>query len=120
MSQAEEKTVQKDGYELTFYPGFASRATVRNGEGEVELYKQEETYHLPKGEKKPKTKYRIALKGGKKKQSLTLDVNDPELRVKRITVELYDENHVAGAGEGGETAETLTVDNDPRYCPPYC
>jgi hypothetical protein len=67
MSNAEEKTVSKDGYEVTFYPGFASRCTVRNAGGEVELYSQEGSYNLPNGEKLPKKNFRLSLKGGKRK-----------------------------------------------------
>lgn len=120
MSQAEERTVRKDGYELTFYPGFASRATVRGRDGEIELYRQDRPYHLPDGEKKPKSKYRITLKGGKKKQDVTLRVEDPTLRIKSIVVELYEEDRDEEATRTSEDAETFTVSNDAVHCPPVC
>jgi hypothetical protein len=124
MSQAEEKTVSKDGYEVTFYPGFAGRCSVKNGEGEVELYRQTETYRLPNGERQPKRNFRLSLKGGKRKQDVTLRVEDPERRIKSITVELYSatpgEDGVRTEGIGGDGTESFTVDNDARTCPPEC
>lgn len=116
-----EETIKKDGYELTFYPGFASRCTVREADGtEYELYKQDKPFHLPPGHTKPDRKHKLTLKGGKKKQDITIDIDDPELRIAKITIELYDENHTPGMGSGGKTAETVTVQNDSQYCPPYC
>ena len=91
---SEDQTVSKDGYDLTFYPGFASQCRLRTAEGkEVEMYRQTEPYKLPHGQTKPRDRYRIHLKGGAKKQNVTFDVHDPERRVKRIVVELYPEEH---------------------------
>ncbi len=120
MSQAEERTVKKDGYEVTFYPAFASRCAIRNGDGEIELYRQEETYRLPDGEKEPKKNFRLSLRGGKRKQDVTLRVDDPERRIKKITVELYPSRHEAGALLDEGDTETFEVDNDARMCPPDC
>lgn len=120
MPNAEEKTVSKDGYEVTFYPGFASRCTVRNAGGEVELYSQEVSYNLPNGEKLPKKNFRLSLKGGKRKQDVTLRVEDPERRIKRITVELHDSTpDESGVRETGAT-EMFEIENDARLCPPKC
>jgi hypothetical protein len=120
MSNAEEKTVSKDGYEVTFYPGFARRCTVGNADGQVELYSQQESYRLPNGEKLPKKNFRLRLKGGKRKQDVTLRVEDPERRIKRITVEL----HVSTPDEAGTResvgTETFEIENDARLCPPNC
>jgi hypothetical protein len=116
-----EKTIRKDGYEITFYEGFASRITVRQADGSArELFKQTETYHLPRGQKKPDTRHVLRLQGGSKKQDLTLDIHDPELRIAKITVELYGSDHSAAAASDDEVAETVTVDNHPRICPPFC
>lgn len=116
-----ERTIKKDGYELTFYPGFASRCTVRGADGaEHELYKQDKPYHLPDGHKKPDTKHKLKLKGGKKKQNITIDIDDPELRIAKITIELYDESHEPGMGSGGSAGETFTTENDAQICPPFC
>lgn len=120
-----EETIKKDGYELTFYPGFASRCTVREADGtEYALYEQDrkKPYHLPPGHTKPDSKHRLKLRGGKKKQDVTIDIDDPELRIAKITIELYDENHMPGTeAEGGETSvETFTAENDAKICPPYC
>lgn len=119
--QTDDTTVSKAGYELTFYPGFASRCAVRTADGaEVEMYRQEGTYRLPDGQTKPRDRYKIHLRGGARKQDVRFDVHDPEHRVKRITVELYGEDHVVGSGVETESAEMLTLDNDSMTCPPQC
>lgn len=117
----EDTTVERDGYQLTFYPGFASRCVVRSAEGkEIELYRQKEPFRLPQGQTKPRDRYRMQLRGGAQKQNVTFDVHDPERRVKRITVELYPESHVGGEPGPMREYETLTLDNDTICCPPYC
>lgn len=117
-----EETVSKDGYELTFYPGFASRCTVREEDGtEHELYKQTKPYHLPHGRTKPDTKHKLRLKGGKQQQDITFEIHDPELRIARITVELYGKGHQPGGGdEPPESRETIQILNFPTVCPPTC
>jgi hypothetical protein len=121
MADNEEQTVSKDGYELTFYPGFASRCTVRRADGgEVELYRQEQPYRLPGGQTRPRTRHLLRLVGGEQGQNVTLDIDDPEHRIARITIELYDQNHQPGAGRGDPTSEMLTVDQDSITCPPDC
>lgn len=117
----EEKTITKDGYELTLYPGFASRCVVREAAGgEYELYRQEGPYHLPHGQTKPKNKFQLRLKGGMNKQDVTFDVSDPSHRIKRIVVEFYGEGHQPGLGTEEATVETLEVENDSKLCPPSC
>jgi antibiotic biosynthesis monooxygenase (ABM) superfamily enzyme len=39
----QEEKVEKDGYTLTFYPGFCSSASVRDQKGDHELFVQKET-----------------------------------------------------------------------------
>lgn len=122
--EPKEKTVQKDGYEVTFYEGFASRIVVREpGGAERELFRQSGTFHLPKGQTKPDTRHFLRLKGGRKKQDVTLDINDPELRIAKITVELYPHDvHDAGGDVAAAAAEseTVEVENNPKLCPPHC
>lgn len=123
--QAQEQTLNKDGYELTFYPGFASRAVVRRKDGsEVELYKQEKPHKLPEGKKKPETKHKLKLKGGKHQHDITLDIQDPGLRIARITVELYAVSPHNGIStmsltDEGENEEVVVI-NDAVTCPPKC
>jgi len=124
-ARAQEQTVDKDDYQFTFYPGFASRAVVRRKDGsEVELYKQEKPHKLPEGKKKPETKHKLKLKGGKHQQDITLDIQDPGLRIARITVELYAVSPHNGIStmsltdDGGD--EEIVVDNQPVLCPPSC
>lgn len=123
--QVQEQTVSKDDYQFTFYPGFASRAVLRRKDGsEVELYKQEKPHKLPDGQKKPDTKHKIKLKGGKHQQDITLDIQDPGLRIARITVELYavsPHNGVEAMSltDGGDDEEVV-VENHAQTCPPKC
>lgn len=121
MSDHEEQTISSDGYQLTLYPGFASRCTLRDADGtERELYRQEKPYHLPQGQTRPRTRHMLRLQGGQRQQDVTLQIDDPHHRIARITIELYDQNHQPGAGAGGPTAETLTVEQDSETCPPSC
>jgi hypothetical protein len=124
-SEPKESTVRKDGYEVTFYEGFASRIVVREADGTAhELYRQSGVYRLPTGRKKPDTRHVLRLKGGGKKQDITLDIDDPELRIARITVELYPHDvHAEGADPSAESTsdtETIEVENNPKLCPPHC
>jgi hypothetical protein len=118
--QHEEETVQKDGFEFTFYPGFASACVVVDADGtEHELYKQEGVYDLPKGQKKPRSSYKLKLKGGARKQDVTLDVRDPALRIAKITIELYGEDYPED-GRERDVMQTMTIPNHPATCPPHC
>lgn len=120
MSQDEETTVTRDGYQFTFYPGFVSRCTLTSAQGDVELYQQEETYRLPAGQTRPNGKHRLTLAGGRKKQNVTLRVEDPEHRIKSITVELYESSTDDAGSREGEGVETITIHNDAKMCPPNC
>lgn len=118
----EEETVTRDAYELTFYPGFCSRAVVREANGaEHPLYVQTRAYRLPPGQTRPKTRHRLRLRGGRRNQDVTLEIHDPGLRVARIMIELYEEPRRDDARRADdEPVETLTVDNHPKICPPDC
>jgi hypothetical protein len=125
ITQPLEQTVRKDDYDFTFYPGFASRAVVRRKDGsEVELYKQEKPHKLPDGQTKPDTKHKIKLKGGKHQQDITLDIQDPGLRIARITVELYAVSPHNGVDpvslKNPEGDEEVVVENKSQVCPPTC
>jgi hypothetical protein len=114
-----EKTVRKNGYEVTFYPGFASEIKLKNGDGTEVLFKQEKPFRLPKGHKKPDSKHFLVFKGGKNKQDVRFDIRDPELRIARITVELYEQNK-DDVAKAERTTETFLVEEDPITCPPDC
>lgn len=123
MADPEERTIRRDGYEITFYPGFASRCAVTAaGQPEVELYRQAkgDPYRLPPGQTRPRDRYRVHLKGGAKKQDVEFAVRDPGLRIKRITVELYGDDHLAGSGADSDTVDTLMLENNADTCPPSC
>ena len=117
----DHKTVNQDGYEITFHPAFAGRCAVQTGsKGETEMYRQEEVHHLPKGQTEPPTQHRIEFRGGKHEQDFALQIDDPNHRIARITVELYDQKHEPGWGKGEKPVETVVVDNDSQHCPPHC
>jgi hypothetical protein len=119
----DQETVRKDGYELTFYPGFLRRAVVREAGGtEHELFEQTRPYKLPDGKKRPDSTYTLQLKGGKNKQDITLRIDDPGLRVASIKVELYGDGHNPEVlhDKPPESVETLEVEEWPVRCPPYC
>jgi len=120
--RSEEQTVDRDGYQLTFYPGFCSRATVRGADGtEHELFEQQETYHLPADRKRPDGKHLLRLRGGKHRQDVTLRIDDPELRIARITVELYDTAYEDGTVRAQSSeVETFEISNHAKTCPPVC
>lgn len=121
MSDPEEQNASKDGYQLDFYPGFLSLCTVRSsGGGEVEVYRQQGTYHLPPGQTRPRSRHRLRFQGGAKGQDVTLEVTDPALRIKKITIELYGDDHVAGSGRESATEDTVTLTNNGTTCPPEC
>lgn len=116
----EEETVKKDGFELTFYPGFASGCVVTDGDGtELEIYKQTQPYRLPNGQKKARSRHKLRLTGGKRHQDITLDIRDPGLRIARITVELYGEDY-HDDGRKRSVAQTMNIPNEPVTCPPDC
>jgi len=110
-----------DGYELTVYPGFASRVVARvQGEDARTLYRQAASYDLPRGEREPAGRHLLRLRGGPFQRDLALRVHDPRHQIAAIIVGLYRPGHVPGSGSGGETVETLEVVNTAHTCPPYC
>jgi hypothetical protein len=117
----ENKTVQKDGYELTFNQAFSSRSVVKGPDGQtIELYRQQGVYHLPSGQSGPPKNYQIVFRGGPQNRNASLDIQDPKNEIARIVVEFYAEGHRPGTGSGDASVETLTVDNDSTNCPPTC
>jgi hypothetical protein len=119
----DHKTVSSDEYEVTFHPGFASKATItRKGEnGPRELYKQSELHKCgPEGHPK---KHTIKLKGKNgSKRDITITIDDPTYSVHSLSLELYDESRDPKYKEtfNPGTTETFTVMNTANTCPPYC
>ena len=118
--KVEHWSVQKDGYGVSLYPGFASRAVLHTAAGEVELYKQDASYRLPAGASGAARQHQIALKGGQYARDLGISVLDPKHEIARIRVYLYGDDHVPGSGIQSEPVETLVVDNRAATCPPAC
>ena len=116
----EHWTVQKGGYAVSLYPGFASRAVLQTAGGPVELYRQNGSYRLPDGAPGAARQHQIALQGGRYGRDLALSVHDPKHEVARVRVYLYGDDHVPGSGIQTEPVETLDVDNKAATCPPAC
>ena len=109
----EHWTTRGGGYELTFYPGFVSRAVVQDAAGvPVELYRQEAPFRLPAGMRRAAGSHQVVLRGGAHGRDVALSVMDPANGIARITVALH-------AGSGGEE-EVLTLLDNAQTCPPYC
>lgn len=118
---AEHRIFWGDGYELTVYPGFASRVAARvQGEEARTLYRQAASYDLPRGQSEPAGRHLLRLRGGPFQRDLALRVHDPRHQIAAIVVGLYRPGHVPGSGTGGETVETLDFVNTASCCPPTC
>jgi hypothetical protein len=83
------KTVDKDGYRASFYPGFIGRLAVRSPEKEVELYQQEEVFYLPPGYTKPWPTSTLEFSGPDGRR-FVLQIDDPHQQIGRIEVHLKD------------------------------
>ncbi len=117
----DHQTVARDGYEVTFHPAFAARCAVQpTGGEELELYRQEGVYNLPKGQEKPPTRHQLRFRSKRHGQDVSFTIDDPHHRIAQIVVHLYGEGHEPGRGEEDETVETVTIDNSPVLCPPNC
>lgn len=117
----EDRTIQKDGYELTFNQAFSSHSSVKGPDGQtIELYQQEGVYHLPAGQSGPPKNYQIVFRGGPWNRNVSLNVQDPKNEIARIVVEFYAEGHKPGGNTNDDSVEMLTVDNDSLTCPPHC
>jgi hypothetical protein len=106
-------------YELTVHPAFASACTVtRNGVAQG-LYKQVGKHQL-NGKAVP-TKHTIRLKAKNGKKDITLALNDAGHSVKKITIELYkDEHDPKVKNTNTDTDVVFTVENHATLCPPTC
>jgi hypothetical protein len=121
-AQDPNQTVNQQGYQLTFYRGFCSRAAVSEANGPARtLFTQSGRYNLPAGQRRPDGRHVLRLQGGAHNQNLSIAIDDPELRIARITIELYQQPYNETMGrQPGEAVETLELDNQPRICPPDC
>lgn len=114
------KTVDKDGYRLTFYPGFLRKGTVRvDGQDDV-LYEQGVAHPVKDKPDEPLTRWELRLKGGPNKRNFTLHVNDPQREIAEIVVKLYPRGHKAEGAEDSEPDEEFLAKNDAMLCPPIC
>jgi hypothetical protein len=114
------ETVDKDGYALTFYPGFLSQATVYvNGQDDV-LYQQKVPYPVGDKPDEPLTNYELRLVGGPNDRDFTLLVNDPQHAIAEIVVKLYPKGRKPDLETTPEPDEVLTAANGAMLCPPIC
>ncbi len=116
------KTIFKDGYELTFYPGFLGRATVTMpGEEMVVLYQQEASHDIRDQPDEPLKEFLLQLSGGEGGRSFALRVDDPEHAIAEIVVRLHPRGHTPGTGVRTERGEEVVVlENHATFCPPLC
>jgi hypothetical protein len=143
------KSVDKDGYRASFYPGFVSRLAVKDAATgtETELYEQTEIFYLPPGSDNkpwPTSTLQFARPDGRR---IVLQIEDPHQQIGRIEI------HLKGAGntarkdlvqrlwgpvqaltseglapaegeapvEPGEDPELILICEDgPVLCPPWC
>lgn len=119
--QDQHETVDKDGYQLTFYPGFVRRCAIHGRDGKaIVLYEQTEVFHLPDGETESLPRSRMHLRGGEQERDFGLTIDDPEHQIARITVELFPPGFQTGGEEEGEIDQTVIIEEHPVKCPPYC
>ena len=128
--QADSTTLVLDGevhsviaadtdYELTVHPAFASACTVSKNGVSRGLYQQTGTHNL-NGKPVPK-KHTIRLKAKSGKKDITLTLNDIGHSVKKITIELYkDEHDPTVKNTNTDTDTVFTVENSAKLCPPTC
>lgn len=107
-------------YELTVHPAFASACTVGAPNGAARnLYRQSKTHQL-NGNAVPK-KHTIRLKAKSGKKDVTLTVNDAGHSIKKITIELYKDEHDPNEKDTNTETDTIfTVENHAKLCPPTC
>lgn len=115
------EVVDKDGYRLTFYPGFLRKGTVRvDGEDDV-LYEQGKPHPVKDQPDEPLTHWELRLQGGPNRRNFALHVNDPHREIAEIVVRLYPKGHRAEGGpEEPEPDEEFTAKDGATLCPPYC
>lgn len=130
------KTIEKDGYRASFYPGFVSRLAVRKDGIDTELYKQDDTFYLPPGYEKPWpcSTLEFDTPDGRR---FVLQIDDPGQQIGRIEVHLKapgdartgEPPQVPGAvdsllGEPSPGCEdgrlVLILEDAPVLCPPAC
>lgn len=116
--------VDKDGYQLTFYPGFVRQADVRvAGQDPVVLYRQEKPYDIRGKPDQPFKRFMLQLKGGPNDRNVTFHIDDPDHSIAEITVKLYPRGREPGGvrdGGGDEPNEVVIVVDDTVFCPPVC
>lgn len=128
--QGDSSTVVLDGevhnvlsadtdYELTVHPAFASACTVTKNGVAKGLYKQNGSHPL-NGKAIPR-KHTIRLKAKQGKKDITLTLNDAGHSVKKITIELYKDEHDPKVKDTNTDTDTIfTVENSAKLCPPTC
>ena len=112
--------VEKDGYVLTFYPGFLSKASVLvDGKDDV-LYRQEKPHKVKDKPDEPLKRFELRLRGGPNDRNITLHVDDPRHAIAEITIRMHPKGYKPEAGESPEPDEVFTAANDAILCPPMC
>jgi hypothetical protein len=133
------KTVEKDGYRASFYPGFVRRLAVQRDGIDTELYDQDEIFYLPPGVEKPWpcSTLEFSAPDGRR---FVLQIDDPGQQIGRIEVHLKTPEEARArpelvrrlAGETdallggeppcveGEGRVVVILEDAPVLCPPIC
>ncbi|HEX2190848.1 MAG TPA: hypothetical protein VHG51_18215 [Longimicrobiaceae bacterium] len=114
------RTVDKDGYRLTFYPGFLREGVVRVDGKEDVLYEQGVAHPVKDQPDEPLTRWELRLQGGPNSRDFTLHVDDPQREIAEIVVKLYPRGHRPETGEDPEPNEEFLGKNGAILCPPIC
>lgn len=133
------KTVEKDGYRASFYPGFVRRLAVQQDGIETELYLQHDVFYLPPGYDKPWpcSTLELSTPDGRR---FVLQIDDPGQQIGRIEVHLKTPQEAKArpellprttetdslssdpppCGRDGEGRLVLILEDAPVLCPPVC
>jgi|GEM_PF-3728268 len=114
------RVVEKDGYILTFYPGFLREADVWVDGQEDVLYKQELPHGIREQEDEPLKRFELKLQGGPNDRNFTLHIDDPQHAIAEIVVKLYPKGRKHEECENPKPEEEFVAKNGAILCPPYC
>ena len=119
-SPRKHRTVKKDDYSLSFYPGFLREGRVETGGEEVVLYRQRKPYDIRGRPDEPLANFSLRLAGGPNDRDVTLRIEDPQHSIAQIVVRFHPRGYTPGSREETGPDETATFENTPVLCPPIC
>lgn len=112
--------VEKDGYRITFYPGFAREVEVEDRGDRKEIYRQSGSHDVRNQPDEPLTHHVVRIEGGRSRRDVTLTLDDPQHAIAEIVVKLHPAGRKPGEGTAQPAEETVRMVNDAVLCPPIC